>query len=134
MKKSCQDEIYKKFTNIIYNWTEKYMSQYGVALERPHKEMYGDTEYYAFKIGRANFVEPHGYDPEKDSWMTDKQKDMIKWCCCSERLTLDALTELNEELKAAGAKAVYLHPYIWTDSKGNERETVSNQQMLLIEV
>ena len=132
--KSTQDEIYKTFTNIIYEWCEKYMPQYGVALERPHKEMYGDEDFYAFKIGRGNFVEAHGYDPEKDAWMSEEQKRMIKWCCCSERLTLDALTELNELLKAAGAKTVYLHPYIWTDSKGVEKETVSGQQMILIQI
>ena len=132
--KSTQDEIYKTFTNIIYEWCEKYMPQYGVALERPHKEMYSDEDFYAFKIGRGTFVEAHGYNPEKDAWMSEEQKRMIKWCCCSERLTLDALTELNELLKAAGAKTVYLHPYIWTDSKGVEKETVSGQQMILIQI
>ena len=132
--KSTQDEIYKKFTSIIYEWCEKHLQQSGVCLERPHKEMYGDEEFYAFKIGRGNFVEPHGYNPKKDAWLTEKQKSTIKWVSYSERLTLDALTELNELLKAAGAKTVYLHPYIWTDSKGVEKETVSGQQMILIQI
>ena len=102
-------------------------------------QIYADS-YARLKISHlsrhfyCNFVEPHGYKPEKDAWLTEEQNSTIKWCCCSERLTLDALTELNELLKAAGAKTIYLHPYIWTDSKGVEKETVTNQQLLLIQV
>ena len=131
--KSTQDEIYKKFTHIIYEWCERRSSQYGVSLENIVKEQYGDAEYYAFKIGRSTFAEAHNYDPEKDAWMDDYDKSLIKFAACSERLSLDMLAELNEELKAAGAKTVYLHPYKWIDDKGWEHETSTNLQLLLIE-
>ena len=132
--KSTQDEIYKKFTSIIYEWCERRNSQYGVALEHVVKEQYGEKDYYAFKIGRSAFAEAHNYDPEKDAWMDDHDKSLIKFAACSERLSLDMLAEINEELKAAGAKTVYLHPYKWIDENGWEHETSTNLQLLLIEV
>ena len=133
-KKSTRDEIYQKFLTIIYNWCEKRNSQYGVALNHIVKEQYGPEEFYAFKIGCSNFAEAYNYNPEIDSKLDEHDKRIIKFACCGETLTLDMLSELNEELKAAGAKTVYLHPYRWIDSNGFEHETVTNQQLILIQV
>jgi len=131
--KSTKDEIYKKFTHIIYEWCERRGSQYGVSLEHIVKEQYGEEEYYAFKIGRSTFAEAHNYDRKSEESLDEHDKSLIKFAACSERLSLDMLTELNVELKAAGAKTVYLHPYKWIDDKGWEHETSTNLQLLLIE-
>ena len=132
--KSTSDAIYKKFTKIVFDWCERRNSQYGVALSHIVRESYSDEDYYALKIGCSNFAEESNYDRTKDEELDEHDKSIIKLMCCSERLSLDELSELNVELKAAGAKTVYIHPYRWVDSNGFSHESCTNQQLLLIEV
>ena len=108
--KDHRDERYQRYLNIIYNWSERHPLQHGVQINRVRKELYGPEDFYCFGIARGNFVEPEDYDEEKEIPLDDESKKLVKFACCDERLDLDMLEELNKELKAAGAKKVYLHP------------------------
>ena len=135
--KNHRDERYQRYLNIIFNWSERHPLQHGVQVQQVRKELYGPEDFYCFGIARGNFVEPKDYDESKEIQIDDKSKKLVKIACCDERLDLDMLEELNKELKAAGAKKVYLHPDERRIYKENrlpfDKETPFGTQLLLIQ-
>lgn len=119
------DSTYDKYVTIAYNWSEKKKTHRGVKVYRTRNEKYSDNLYYVLGIGVSNFLEADGYDPKND-WVNDPNfnidtdynpKELIKFMCGSSFVSVDDLKELSDELKAAGASEVYLHPSYWTDNK-----------------
>ena len=120
------DETYDKYVTIVYNWSERKKTHRSVKIFRPRHGVYDEQEYYVLGIGVSTFLEADGYDPEKD-WVNDPKlnpgnddynpKELIKYMCGSCVISIDDLKELSDELKAAGASEVYLHPSYWTDNK-----------------
>lgn len=120
------DETYDKYVTIVYNWSERKNTHRSVRIFKPRHGVYDEQEYYVLGIGVSTFLEADGYDPEKD-WVNDPKlnpgnddynpKELIKYMCGSCVISIDDLKELSDELKAAGAPDVYLHPSYWTDNK-----------------
>ena len=120
------DETYDKYVTIVYNWSERKKTNRSVRVYRTRHAIYDEQEFYVLGIGVSNFLEAEGYDPEKD-WVNNPElnpgkedgynpKELIKWMCGNNRISIDDLKELSDELKAAGAPEVYLHPSYWTDN------------------
>lgn len=118
--KKYGDEQYKKYEWIIYQWTEKVDSKHGLRVFGVRRELYAEqNDFYVFGIGVSDFLEPKSYDPEEDiaTKLDPSDRSTIKYMTCSDRITLDDITELNRQLKEAGAKKVYLHQSTWMDGK-----------------
>ena len=134
------DEIYDKYVSIVYNWAMNHTNS-TVGLNMPRHQIYSENEYYVLGIGVSNFLEAKGYDPEKD-WVNDPKlnpsagehdpKELIRWMCGSCYISIDDLHELSEELKAAGAKEVYLHPSYWTDNRALLDHYIPDEWLIVI--
>ena len=119
------DSTYDKYVTIVYNWSERKKTYTTVRIYNPRHEIYGEREFYVLGIGVSKFLEANGYDPKKD-WVNDPNlntntdynpKELIKYMTGNAWISIDDLKELSDELKAAGASEVYLHPSYWTDNK-----------------
>lgn len=136
------DEIYDKYVTITYDWSQRVKTNRTVRVYRPRHGVYDEQEYYVLGIGVSTFLEADGYDPEKD-WVNDPvlnppatkpydPKELIKWMCGSSMITIDDLHGLSEELKAAGAREVYLHPAFWTDNKALLDHYIQDEWLIVI--
>lgn len=138
------DANYDKYMLIAYNWSERKSTHRSVRIYRPRHGVYDEQEYYVLGIGVSTFLEADGYDPEKD-WVNDPKfnpsagdsddynpKELIKWMCASCMITIDDLHSLSEELKAAGAREVYLHPAFWTDNKALLDHYIQDEWLIVI--
>ena len=119
------DSTYDKYVTIVYNWSERKKTYTTVRIYKPRHEVYGEQEFYVLGIGVSTFLEANGYDSKKD-WVNDPKlnpdadynpKELIKYMAGDAWISIDDLKELSDELKAAGASEVYLHPSYWTDNK-----------------
>jgi hypothetical protein len=121
------DETYDKYVTIVYNWSERKKVNRGPRVYKTRNEYYGSREFYVIGIGTSHFLEANGYDPKKD-WVNDPKlnsgkedgydpKGLLKFMCGDCWVSIDDLKELSDELKAAGASEVYLHPSYWTDNR-----------------
>lgn len=136
------DEIYDKYVTIVYNWSMRKKTNTTVRVYGPRNEYYGPGKFYVLGIGVSNFLEANGYDPEKD-WVNDPKmnhskdkgydpKELLKMMCGDSWISIDDLHELSEELKAAGAPEVYLHPSYWTDNKNLLNHYTQDEWLVVI--
>ena len=134
------DSTYDKYVTIAYNWSERKNTHRSVRVCRTRNEKYSDNLYYVLGIGVSDFLEADGYDPEKD-WVNDPNlntntnynpKELIKKMCGSSFISVDDLKELSDELKAAGASEVYLHPSYWTDNKALLDHYIPDEWLIVI--
>lgn len=133
--KKFEDERHKRYMHIIYEWNRRHGLQHGVGLYDIRKEQYGPEDFYCFSIAKSNFAEPDNFDSKiAEDGLSEEAIKLIKFAACDERLDLDMLSELNDELKAAGAKRVYLHPDNYFIKKRNwTEERQFGVQLLLIQ-
>ena len=134
------DETYDKFITIIYKWSERKKTHRSVGIYATRHGVYDEQEYYVLSIGVSTFLEADGYDPEKD-WINDPKlnpdtehnpKELIKWMCGSCMISIEDLKELSDELKAAGAPEVYIHPSYWTDNRSLLDHYKSDEWLIVI--
>ena len=134
------DETYDKYVTIVYNWSETKRTGTTVRIYKPRHEMYSENEFYVLGIGVSNFLESDGYDPKND-WVNDSKfkdneyepKNIVKWLCGSNWISIDDLYELSNLLKETGAKEVYLHPSFYAvDVDDNVQECHPNTGEWLI--
>jgi len=134
------DSTYDKYVTIAYNWVTRKKTFTTVRIYNPRHEIYGEREFYVFGIGVSTFLEANGYDSKKD-WVNDPQlnpdadynpKKLIKYMTGDTWISIDDLKELSDELKAAGASEVYLHPSYWTDNKALLDRYTPNEWLIVI--
>lgn len=134
------DSTYDKYVTIAYNWSERKNTYRGVRVYRTRNEKYSDNLYYVLGIGVSTFLEANGYDPKKD-WVNDPNlntdtdynpKELIKYMTGNAWISIDDLKELSDELKAAGACEVYLHPSYWTDNKAILDHYIPDEWLIVI--
>ncbi len=134
------DSTYDKYVTIAYNWSERKNTYGGVRVYRTRNEKYSDNLYYVLGIGVSTFLEANGYDPKKD-WVNDPNlntdtdynpKELIKYMTGNAWISIDDLKELSDELKAAGASEVYLHPSYWTDNKAILDHYIPDEWLIVI--
>ena len=138
------DATYDKYVTITYNWSMRKRTNTTVRVYGIRHEYYGPGDFYVLGIGVSNFLEADGYDPEKD-WVNDPKisnynvrdksydpKELLKMMCGDSWISIDDLHELSEELKAAGAREVYLHPSYWTDNKNLLNHYTQDEWLVVI--
>ena len=115
---SDMDKVYEKYKNVIYKWHEKIRVNTCMRVYSERYALNSDDLYYVFGIGVSDFLEPDCYDRE-----AEKSYDMALLGDAYEEysaiagviygnnhVSLDELADLNNRLKEAGAKEVFIHP------------------------
>lgn len=119
---------YDKYEYIIYKWSETVKVNTTVRIYGERRTQNTDDIYYVYGIGVSDFLEPDNYDRVKAEeydrlWFKDNEeaykeyKDIAGWLFGNNYVSLDDLSRLNNELKEAGAKEVFLHPSFWMSSE-----------------
>lgn len=119
------DEIYDKYCHIIYKWSETVRVNVTVRVYAERKAEHSDDMYYVYGIGVSDFLEPDKYDRVeqtkyyKEGLSDEAYEDFLKISGVlygNNYISLDDLNRLNNELKEAGAKEVFLHPSFYMSS------------------
>ena len=121
------DEIYDKYCHIIYKWSETVKVNVTVRVYAERKAENSDDMYYVYGIGVSDFLEPDNYDRVeqtkyyKEGLSDEAYEDFLTISGImfgNNYISLDDLSRLNNELKEAGAKEVFLHPSLYMSPFG----------------
>ena len=131
-EKYYEDENYKKFSPII----SKYCVGYHIY--PPRKDLYQMKDYYVFGINANNFIEPDECpENHKEKYIEDLKDIHMEnlaeiFLDRRDHMDMEYFIELNNLLKDAGAKRVWIHPSEKWNKKTNMSEPVQSIREWLI--